>query len=159
MCWWYDEKEKRNLYFGVERLAVVQQRNVVIRMDGIIIVFVWMFLLLLDQNELSAFARNPLARALHFSLVQFQDQSCRVQSTAAFSLWAKQLFGGHFEFPLLKYLRTHYWRHYEPFSVQKFTRLQDFAFSIESQNFFLGTCEASWFDSISNRSSDSRFDS
>jgi len=26
-------------------------------------------------------------------------------------------------------------------------------------SYFLGTCEASWFDSISNRTSDSRFDS
>jgi len=31
--------------------------------------------------------------------------------------------------------------------------------SISNSNFGLGTCEASWFDSISNRTSDSRFDS
>jgi len=27
------------------------------------------------------------------------------------------------------------------------------------RKYYLGTCEASWFDSISNRTSDSRFDS
>jgi len=39
-------------------------------------------------------------------------------------------------FPLLKCLRTHYGRHFEPFSGQKCTRLQDFAYTTSS--FFPG---------------------
>jgi len=38
-------------------------------------------------------------------------------------------------------------------------QLRQFTCRLSSQLFIIGTCEASWFDSISNRTSDSRFDS
>ena len=38
-------------------------------------------------------------------------------------------FRGGTTFPSLKYLRTHYGQHCEPFSVQKCTKLQDFAYT------------------------------